>query len=200
MGLKLLFFLAAFACVMPIFIPAVFYFIHAISLQSHGDHSHIVSFIFTMFAFFVLIFLFAITVAVVTILLRDFGLPSMALEGTPLRETVRRVLALTRAETGQVTLYVLLRFCLAIAGGFVSYLLLAVLALIVGAPLGGVGFGLWKEFHLGDAGAHAGMIAGWVFLALALLAVIAVGVSASSDTSSRSCRLTPSSSSAAAIL
>src|SRR5579864_2158401 len=45
MGLKLLFFLAALACVTPIFIPAVLYFIHAISLQSHGDHSHIVSFI-----------------------------------------------------------------------------------------------------------------------------------------------------------
>ena len=100
----------------------------------------------------------------------------MALEGTPLRETVRRVLALTRAETGQVALYVLLRVCLGIAGTFVSYLLLGVLALIVGAPLGGVGFGLWKEFHLAGAGAHAGMIAGWILLALALLTVIAVGV------------------------
>lgn len=176
MGLKLLFFLAALACVTPIFIPAALYFIHAISLQSHGDHSHIVSFILTMFAFVALVFLFAITLAVVTILLRDFAVPSMALEGTPLRETVRRVLALTRAETGQVALYVLLRVCLGIAGTFVSYLLLGVLALIVGAPLGGVGFGLWKELHLAGAGAHAGMIVGWIFLALALLAVIAVGV------------------------
>lgn len=176
MGLKLLFFLAALACVTPIFIPAVLYFIHAISLQSHGDHSHIVSFIVTMFAFIAAVFLFAITVAVVTILLRDFAVPSMALEGTPLRETVRRVIALTRAETGQVALFVLLRVCLGIAGTFVSYLLLGILALIVGAPLGGLGFGLWKEFHLAGAGAHAGMIAGWVVLALALLAVIAVGV------------------------
>jgi hypothetical protein len=176
MGLKLLFFLAALACVTPIFIPAVLYFIHAISLQSHGDHSHIVSFILTMFAFVVTVVLFVITIAVVTILLRDFAVPSMALEGTPLRETVRRVIALVRAETGQVALYVLLRVCLAIAGTFTSYLLLGVLALIVGAPLGGVGYGLWREFHLAGAGAHAGMIAGWVLLALALLAVIAVGV------------------------
>ncbi len=176
MGLKLLFFLAALACVTPIFIPAVLYFIHAISLQSHGDHSHIVSFIFTMFAFIVTVILFAITVAVVTILLRDFAVPSMALEGTPLRETVRRVVALVRAETGQVALYVLLRVCLAIGGTLTSYLLLGVLALIVGAPLGGVGYGLWKEFHLAGAGAHAGMIAGWVLLALGLLAVVGVGV------------------------
>jgi hypothetical protein len=176
MGLKLLFFLAALACVTPIFIPAVLYFIHAISLQSHGDHSHIVSFIFTMFAFVAVIFLFVITIAVVTILLRDFAVPSMALEGTPLRETVSRVVALTRAETGQVALYVLLRVCLGIAGTFVSYMLLGVLALIVGAPLGGVGFGLWKQFHLAGAGAHAGMIAGWILLALALLTVLAIGV------------------------
>ncbi|HXS11672.1 MAG TPA: hypothetical protein VN734_03150 [Acidobacteriaceae bacterium] len=176
MGLKLLFFLAALACITPIAIPAVFYFIHTISLQSHGGSSHIVSFILTMFAFVAVIFLFAVTVAAVTILLRDFAVPSMALEGTPLRETVRRVIALTRAETGQVALYVLLRVCLGIAGTFVSYLLLGVLALIVGAPLGGLGFGLWKEFHLAGAGAHAGMIAGWVILALALLTVLAVGV------------------------
>jgi hypothetical protein len=100
----------------------------------------------------------------------------MALEGTPLRETVSRVVALTRAETGQVALYVLLRVCLGIAGTFVSYMLLGVLALIVGAPLGGVGFGLWKEFHLAGGGAHAGMIAGWILLALALLIALAVGV------------------------
>lgn len=176
MGLKLLFFLAALACVTPIFIPAVLYFIHAISLQSHGDHSHIVSFILTMFAFVVTVILFAITVAVITILLRDFAVPSMALEGTPLRETLRRVVALTRAETGQVALYVLLRVCLGIAGTFVSYMLLGVLALIVGAPLGGVGFGLWTTLHAAGTAARAGMISGWVLLALALLAVIAVGV------------------------
>ncbi len=176
MGLKLLFFLAALACVTPIFIPAVLYFIHGISLQSHGDNSHIVSFILTVFGFVATAILFALTVAVVTILLRDFAVPSMALEGTPLRETVRRVVALVRAETGQVALYVLLRVCLAIGGTLTSYLLLGVVALIVGAPLGGVGYGLWKEFHLAGAGAHAGMIAGWVLLALGLLAVVGVGV------------------------
>lgn len=176
MGLKILFFLAAIACVAPIFVPAVLYFIHAISLQSHGDNSHIVSFILTMFTFVVTIILFALTIAVITILLRDFAVPSMALEGTPLRETVRRVIALARAETGQVGLYVLLRICLGIAGTFVSYLLLGLLALIVGAPLGGLGFGLWATLHAAGAAARAGMIGGWVLLALALLIVLGIGV------------------------
>lgn len=175
MGLKLLFLLAALACATPIFIPAILYFIRGISLQSHGDNSHIVSFILSIIAFVMTVILFALTVAVVTILLRDFAVPSMALEGTPLSETVRRVVALTRAETGQVALYVLLRVCLGIAGTFVSYFFLGVLALIVGAPLGGVGFGLWRGLHLAGPGAHAGMIAGWVLLALALVAILAVG-------------------------
>jgi len=176
MGLKILFFLCAFACLLPILVPGIFYFIHAVSLQSHGDNSHIIGFIFTIFSFVAIILLFVFVLSVATILLRDFAVPSMALEGTPLRETVRRVIALTRAEPGQVGLYVLLRVCLGIAGAFVSYLVLGILALVVGAPLGGVGFGLWKGLHLAGAGARAGMIGGWVVLALALLAVLAVGV------------------------
>lgn len=174
MGLKILFFLCAFACLAPILVPGVLYFISAISIQSNSDHSHIIGFVLTGIFFVVLFILFALVLAVATVLLRDFGLPSMALEGTPLRETVRRVVALTRAETGQVALYVLLRFCLAIAGGFISELIMAILAIVVGAPLGGLGFGLWATLHTAGIAAHAGMIAGWVILALALLAALAV--------------------------
>ena len=173
MGLKILLFLCAFACLAPILVPGVLYFISAVSTQSN-DHSHIVGFILTGICFVVLLILFAIVLAIATVLLRDFGLPSMALEGTPLRETVRRVIALTRAETGQVALYVLLRFCLAVAGGFISELILAILAIIVGAPLGGLGFGLWATLHTSGTGAHAGMIGGWVILALALLTALAI--------------------------
>jgi len=174
MGLKILLFLCAFACLAPILVPAVFYFIHAISLQSHGDNSQIFGFILTGFCFVAIMLLFVLALAVASILLRDFGLPSMALEGTTLRETVRRIIALTRAETGQVALYILLRFCLAMAGAFVSEILVAILAIIVGTPFGGVGFGLWKVLHLGDTAARAGMIGGWVLLGLAFIAVLAV--------------------------
>jgi hypothetical protein len=145
-------------------------------LKSHGDNSHIVGLILTGLFFVVLLMLVVLALAVASILLRDFGLPSMALEGTPLRETVRRVFALARAETGQVALYLLLRVCLAIAGAFTAEFLLGALALIVGAPLGGVGFGLWAALHTAGSGARAGMIGGWVILALLLLAVLAIGV------------------------
>jgi hypothetical protein len=176
MGLKLLLFLCAFACLVPILIPGIFYFVSAASRQSHGDNSHIVGFILTGVCFVVLFIIFALALAVATVLLRDFGLPSMALEGTPLRETVRRVIALAHAETGQVALYILLRFCLVIAGGFVAELLIAVLAIVIGAPLGGLGFGLWAILHTAGAAAHAGMIGGWVILGLALVAALAVAV------------------------
>lgn len=176
MGLKLLLFLCALVCIAPIFVPTVFYFIHAVSAQSHGDNPHIVSFILTIFCFIAVILIFALALTIATILLRDFAVPSMALEGTPLRETVRRVLALSRAEPGQVGLYVLLRVCLGIAGTFVSYMLVGILALIVGAPLGGLGLGLWAMLHTAGAAARAGMVGGWVVLALALLAAIAIGV------------------------
>jgi hypothetical protein len=174
MGLKILLFLCAFACLAPILVPGVFFVIDAVTQQSHGDSSHIIGLVLIGICFVVLLILFAIALAIASVLLRDFGLPSMALEGTPLRETVRRVVALTRAETGQVALYVLLRFCLAIAGGFISELILAILAIIVGAPLGGLGFGLWATLHTAGAAAHVGMIGGWVILALALLIALAI--------------------------
>jgi hypothetical protein len=176
MGLKLLLFLCAFACLAPILIPGILYFISAVTQQSHGDHSHIAGFILTAVCFVVLLILFVLALAIASILLRDFGLPSMALEGTPLRETVRRVLALTRAETGQVALYILLRFCLAMAGGFIAELLIAVLAIVVGAPLGGLGFGLWATLHMAGTAARVGMIGGWVVLGLALVVALTVAV------------------------
>lgn len=175
-GLKLLFFFGAALCLAPLLVPAIFYFVREISLQSAGDNAHIAGFLFAILVFIAVVMLLVLILVVGFILLRDFGLPSMALEGTPLRETVRRVIALAGAEPGQLALYILLRFCLAMAGAIVSEVLIAALALIVGAPLGGLGFGLWKGLHLGSAGAHAGMIAGWVVLALILLAVLAVGV------------------------
>jgi hypothetical protein len=176
MGLKVLLFLCAFACLAPILVPGIFYFIYAITLQSHGDQSHIVGLILTGVCFVVLFILCVLALAIASILLRDFGLPSMALEGTPLRETVRRVIALTRAETGQVALYVLLRFCLVVAGSFVAELLIAILAIVVGAPLGGLGFGLWATLHAAGTAARAGMVGGWVILGLALVAALAVAV------------------------
>lgn len=176
MGLKVLLFLGAFACLTPILIPGVLFLIHAITLQSNGDNSHLVGFILTGLLFVATLMLVVLALAIATVLLRDFGLPSMALEGTSLRETVRRVLALTRVETGQVALYLLLRCCLSIAGAFVAELLIAGLVIVLGGPLAGLGFGLWAGLHAAGFAAHVGMVGGWVVLGLALLAALAVSV------------------------
>jgi hypothetical protein len=175
-GLKLLFFFGAVLCLAPILVPGIIYLIHTFSPQSQDDSSHILAFIFAAVVFMAVVMVFVLAFTVGFLLLRDFGLPSMALEATPLRETVRRVLALTRSEPGQVALYLLLRFCLVIAGTLIAELLIATLALIIGAPLGGLGFGLWAALHASGTAARAGMIGGWVILALALLAVLAVAL------------------------
>jgi hypothetical protein len=176
MGLKILLYLCAFGCLAPLFVPVIFYVIHAATAQTHGDNSHIISLIFTLFCFVAVILVLVLALSIATVLLRDFALPSMALEGTPLRETVRRVIALTRAEPGQVSLYLLLRFCLTAAGVFVSEMLIVLVGLLIGGPLAGVGFGLWATLHTAGTAARAGMVGGWVILGLALLAALAIGV------------------------
>ena len=79
MGLKILIFLAAFACLTPILIPGILYLIRTMTLQSHGDHSHIAGIIFAGAIFVVSFLVVILALAIATILLRDFGLPSMAL-------------------------------------------------------------------------------------------------------------------------
>ena len=175
-GLKILLFLCAFAFLMPFVVLGALYMIRVGALNSQAVNSHIVGFVLTGVCFVVLLLLVILALTISTVLLRDFALPSMALEGTPLRETARRVVALTRAEPGQVSGYLLLRFCLTVAGVFVSECLLVVLGLIIGGPLAGLGFGLWATLHTAGSAARVGMIGGWIILALALIAVLAVGV------------------------
>ncbi|HEX4156541.1 MAG TPA: hypothetical protein VHY48_13095 [Acidobacteriaceae bacterium] len=174
-GLKLLFFLAAVLCLVPIMVPAVLLLIRAIdSHQQEGSSSHIASFVLAVFCFILALLILILVIATAYVLLHDFGLPSMALEATPMRETVRRIFALIRLEPGQVALYVLMRYVLALAGALISYLVLVVVTLFAGIPLGAVAFGLWKGLHLASAGEHVLMIAGWVVLALLLLAVVVI--------------------------
>lgn len=175
-GLRLLFLLAAIVCMVPILLPAILLLIPAIVAQSHGDSAHIGSLILAILFVILAIFLFVIVIGSASILLHDFGLPSMALEAAPMRETVRRILALARAETGQVALYVLMRYVLTLAGTMASYLALLIVALIVGTPLGAMAFGLWTGLHLASPADHALMIAGWVVLGLIFLAILAIAV------------------------
>jgi hypothetical protein len=172
-GLKLLLGLCAMACILPIAVPAIFFFVHETQHQTAGG-GNTAAFVFTIFIFVLACILIVLALTTVFVLVRDFGLPSMALEATPLRETVRRVFALARAEPGQVALYVLMRFVLSLAGVMASYLVLLVVGLVSAIPLGGVGVALWAALHHSTVGGHVIMGAGFGVLGVILCAALVI--------------------------
>jgi hypothetical protein len=172
-GLKLLFALAAIVCIVPLALPVIFFFIRATHQQQTGG-GHVMSFVFAIIVFVLIVLLIVLAIAIAFVLLRDFGLPSMALEATPLRETVRRVIALARAELGQVVLYLVMRFVLGLAGTMAAYIALLILGLVAAIPLGGAGLGLWAALHQSSVGAHVVMYAGFAVLAVILVAALII--------------------------
>jgi hypothetical protein len=171
MALKFLFLLLAMLCLAPFLIPLVMTFIHAV--HANGDGNNLTpAFIGSIVAFIGSVLLMALVIGLGYTLLRDFGLPSMALEGTPLGVTVKRVFGLLRAEPGQVLLYLVMRFVLAFAGAIAGELALALGMLIALIPFGGVGVGLWAAFRHAGVGGHVVMIGGWCILVFAFLLMV----------------------------
>ena len=175
MGLKILYFLAALVCAAPILIPIIIHFIHEMGPSFHGlTPQNPVAVFVAIFEFISAIFFIVILIGVAYALLYDFGLPSMALEATPMSVTVQRVWSLIRNEPGPVALYVLMRFLLGIAGSLAVDCILVIGALIALIPLGGAGLIAWLSLrHAGFAG-HFIMIAIWVVLGLVLLVLLAL--------------------------
>jgi hypothetical protein len=175
MGLKVLFFLAALICIMPILIPVIIHFTHNFGTIFHGDSlQNPVAFFMAILGFISALFFVLIVIGIGYILLYDFGLPSMALESTSMTETVRRVWTLLRGEPGPVALYLLMRFLLGIAGSLAAYFVLLIGALVALIPLGGAALFAWLSLrHAGFAG-HVIMIAAWVVLGLVLLVLLTI--------------------------
>jgi hypothetical protein len=175
MGLKIVFFLTALVCAAPILIPLIIHFIHNVAPTFHnGSPQDPVAFVMAILGFVAAIILILIAITIAYTLLHDFGLPSMALESTPMSETARRVWNLLAAEPGPVLLYLLMRFLLGIAGSIASYFILIVGGLIALIPLGGLAFVDWVAMHNSGFAGHVAMIAAWVVLGLAFL-LLAVG-------------------------
>ena len=171
MALKFLFLLLALLCLAPFLVPLIITFIHAVHSGGNGNNMP-VALIGAIVAFIGSILIIALVIGIGYTLLRDFGLPSMALEGTPLGVTVKRVLSLIRAEPGQVLLYLVMRVVLSVAGAIACEVALLIGTLIALIPFGAAGVGLWLGLrHAGTVG-HVVMIAGWVVLGLALLLLL----------------------------
>ncbi|HEY5329238.1 MAG TPA: hypothetical protein VIJ79_05080 [Acidobacteriaceae bacterium] len=175
MLLKFLFFIAALLCLAPVVVPMVVRIVHA----PGGHLANPASFIVSMIGSVLLILLFVFIIAVCYVLLRDFGLPSMALENAPMSVTVTRVLRLIQAEPGQIALYLLILLALRIVCGIVCYICLFFAALIAAIPFGGAGLALWLSLRHSDTAGHIAMIAGGillgaVFVILVILAAIMI--------------------------
>ncbi len=169
-GLKLLFFVVALACLLPVMVPLILHFIHTVP---KGAGAHGAGLLFaTVLEFIGVIFVAVLLFSCGYILLTDFAIPSLALENTSLREAIRRIVLLVRGEPGQVALYVLMRLLLLMAWVMCSYLAILVAVLILLAPLGGIGAILWATLrHAGPAG-HVMMVMGWVVLGAVLVAAV----------------------------
>lgn len=177
-GLKLAFFAVALLCVAPVLIPVGLRFYRATRSMNAsvagGAPPHFAAFFLSMLGFIGAIFLILLVIGILYTLLQDFGLPSMALEGTPLTETVRRVVQLIRAEPGQVLLYLFMRLVLGFAGAIVFEFALVFGLLIALIPLGGIGAILWVALHHAGFVGHAFMFTGWAVLGGILLVLLIV--------------------------
>jgi hypothetical protein len=175
-GLKVLFGLAAMLCMAPILVPAILHFVHSMTADGNNSAADFGSLFAAILGFIAAIFFVILLISCVYALLADFGLPSMALEGTTLGETVRRVWGLVRAEPGQVLLYLLMRFILGFAGAIGSYIVLGLTAFVLLIPLGGAALVLWLSLQHAALGGKVLMVAGWAVLGIILLVLLFIAM------------------------
>jgi hypothetical protein len=169
MGLKLLLSLASLILILPVLIPVILSFIHA--FKNANGQPNFGLLLAGFFASFAILLLVALVTGICSLLLYCFGLPSMALEGTPLHVTVTRVIRLVRAEPLQVFLFILMRIVLAIVAAICVAIPFVIGALILAIPIGGIGGVLWMTMHSGPASVKAVMWFGIVLLAVVYLVI-----------------------------
>jgi len=174
MGIKFFFGLIATACVLPFLILPIIHLFHVASSLQDGTTPSVASVLHILGAMLPLLIPVIIAAIIIGCLYRvlfDFGLPSMALEGTTIGETARRVWQLVRVEPGAVFLYIVMHILLGFVIGIIAFIISLLVIGIALVPLGGAGVGLWYSLH------HVG-VAGYIFIGLgwAVLGVIFAAV------------------------
>lgn len=170
-GLKLVFLLGVMLVMAPILVPMA---VHVFRTAPHleGDPRRVVSFVLGMLGFGVVVLVAGLLIGAAYRLLVSFALPSMALESTPMGETVRRVFGLAQAEPVEIFLFLLMNLLLGFAGAMAGSIVLGIVALIALIPLGGVSLLLWFGLHTAGTAAHVVMFGGMGVMGLAWLAIL----------------------------
>jgi hypothetical protein len=172
MMLKFLFAILALACLAPFLIPPILVFIRTIPAMAGGKTPELHQILTLILSMLIPIFAAVCVLGLGYRLLFDFGLPSMALEGTPLGETVSRIFRFVRAEPAQVILYLLMHFVLSLGLGIASLLIMGLTFVIALIPLGGAGAALW--FGLRHAGIGGYLVIGLGAAVLGIIMLIVV--------------------------
>ena len=106
-------------------------------LQSPRDH--LLPLILGGIVLFFVFLAAMLTIGVVQVLIKDFVVPQMALEGVTVREGWNRLWAMVKAEKGGYAGYLGMKLVLAIAAGILLGIVALVALVIVLIPVGGVG-------------------------------------------------------------
>lgn len=95
---------------------------------------HVLGLVLAGIVVFFLLAVFFVAAAVVQVLVKDFVVPQMALEGIGVMEGWRRLWPMMQSEKGGYGLYVLMKIGLAIGAGIVVGIVSLILALVVAIP------------------------------------------------------------------
>ncbi len=176
LGLKILFFLVVGLILLVVLGPIIFSTLKSMPSGATPPtaifFSHIVLFIGVAL-------LASIVIGAAYILLRDLTLPFFALEDLSITAALGRLRSLIAADSGEVALYILLRFLLALVAAIGAELLIALVFIVSLIPFAFIGGALWLVLHNAGLVGTAALIASGIVGALVLLcwmACVTIGI------------------------
>lgn len=170
-GLKILFFLGALLLAAPLLLMVFFRLRGAHGNQAmHG--AHLLYTLLPIIFFLILYLLFVITMYLA---LRDFVLPSIALEDTPLTVALQRVRAFIAMEPAAILGFMGLRMVLGIVFGIVAYIATAIALAISTLPFLVAGVIVWLPLRHAGGPMHF-LVYVWIGVLAALYAVWAIAL------------------------
>jgi len=133
--------------------PFIWFWLRNINNIPTANHPHPLAFPFAFFGIFFLVYAVIILIALALSLLNDFMLPPLALEDVSIHDSWQWVVALVRAEPGQVALYALLKIVLGFVAQMACVIVFEIIFFIVMMVIGllsAVLAGLLHAMHVPD--------------------------------------------------